>query len=55
MLVHNSRLPAWPCYTSDDPYFGSWKIVLVDGHRITVQCSPRLGGILVCSAQQLKH
>ena len=27
----------------------------MDGHLITVQCSPRLGGTLVCAAQQLKH
>ena len=27
----------------------------VDGHRITVRCSPRLGGTLVCAAQHLKR
>ena len=27
----------------------------MDGHRITVRCSPRLGGTLVCAAQQLKR
>ena len=55
MLVHHSRLPAWPHSTSDDPYFGTYKILSVDGHRITVRCSPRLGGTLVCAAQHLKH
>ena len=55
VLVHHSRLPAWPRSTSDDPYFGPYKILLVDGHRITVQCSPRLGGTLVCAAQHLKR
>ena len=55
MLVHHSRLPAWPCSTSDDPYFGPYKILSVDGHRITVRCSLRLGGNLVCAAQPLKH
>ena len=44
VLVHHSRLPAWPRSTSDDPYFGPYKILSVDGHRITVRCSPRLGG-----------
>ena len=55
MLVHHSRLLAWPRSTSDDPYFGPYKILSVDGHRITVRCSPRLGGTLVCAAQQLKR
>ena len=55
VLVHHSRLPAWPRPTSDDPYFGPYKILSVDGHRITVRCSPRLGGTLVCAAQQVKR
>ena len=54
-LVHHSQLPAWPHSTSDDPYFGPYKILSVDGHRIIVRCSPRLGGTLVCVAQQLKR
>ena len=55
MLVHHSRHPAWPRSTSDDAYFGPYKILSVDGHRITVRCFPRLGGTLVCAAQQLKR
>ena len=55
VLVPNSRLPAWPRSTSDDSYFGPYKIPSVDGHRITVRCSPRLGGSLWCAAQQLKR
>ena len=55
MLVHHCRLPAWPRSTSDDPYFGRYKILSGDGHRITVWCSPRLGGTLVCAAQRLKQ
>ena len=51
LLVHHSRLPAWPHSTRDDPYFGPYKILSVDGHRITVRCSRRLGGTLVCAAQ----
>ena len=55
VLVHHSRLPAWPRSTSDDPYFGPYKILSVDGHCITVRCSPRVGGTLVCAAQDLKR
>ena len=55
MLVHHSRLPAWRCSSSDEPYFGTYKILSVDGHRITVRCSPRLGGTLVWAPQQLKR
>ena len=55
VLVHHSRLPAWPRSTSDDPYFRPYKILIVDGHRITVPSSPGLGGTLECAAQQLKN
>ena len=55
VLLHHSRLPAWPRSTSDDPYFGSYKILPLDGHGITVRCSPRLGGTVVCAGQQLKR
>ena len=43
VLVHHNRLRAWPRSTSDDPYFGPYKNLTVDGHRITVRCSPRQG------------
>ena len=55
MLVHHSQLPVWPRSTSDDPYFGPYKILSGDGHRITVRCSPQLRGTLVCAAQQFKR
>ena len=55
VLVHHIRLPAWPRSTRDDLYFGPYKILSADGHRISVRCSPRLGGTLVCAAQQLKR
>ena len=55
LLVHHSRPPAWPRSTSDDPYFGPYKILAVDGHRITVRCSLRLGGTVMCAAEQLKR
>ena len=55
VLVHHSRLPAWPRSTSDVPYFGPYKIPSVDGHRITVRPSPRLGepGVRCSTAQAL--
>ena len=55
VLVHHSRLAAWPRSTSHDPYFGPYTIPSVDGQRITVRSSPRLGGTLVCAAQHLKR
>ena len=54
VLVHHSWLTAWQRSTSVDPYFGPYKILSVDGHRVTVRYSPRLGRTLVCAAQQLK-
>ena len=55
VLVHHSRLPVWPRPTSDDPYFRPYKILSVDGHRITVRCSSCPGGTLVWAAQHLKR
>ena len=55
VLVHHSQLRAWARSTSHDPYFGPYKILSVDGHRITVWCCPQSGGSLVCAAQQLKR
>ena len=43
VLVHRSRLPAWPSSTRDDLCDGPYKILSAQGHCITVQCSPRLG------------
>ena len=55
VLVHHSPVPAWPCPTSDGPYFGPHKILSLDGHRMKMRCSPQLGRTLVCAAQQLKR
>ena len=55
MLVHHMKLLAWPCFSSDDPYFWPYKVLSVDGWSITVRCSSRLGGTLVCAARQQKH
>ena len=37
------------------PTFRPYNILSVNGHRITVRDSPRLGGILVCAAHQLNR
>ena len=44
VLVHHSRLPSWPRNCLRDPYFGPYRIIRIDGSRIHVRCSPRLGG-----------
>ena len=55
VLVHNPRLPSWPRYRLPDPYFGLYRIIRIDGTRIHVRCSPRLGGELLCAPKQLRH
>ena len=55
MLVHDSRLPTWPRNCLQDPYFGPYHIVKIDGSRIHVRCSSRLGGELLCAPKQLRH
>ena len=44
VLVHHSRLPSWPRNCLQDPYFGPYRNIKIDGSRIHVRCSPRLGG-----------
>ena len=55
VLVHHSRLPTWPRNCLQDPYFGPYRINTIDGSRIYVRCSPRLGGELLCAPKQVKH
>ena len=55
VLVHHSRLPSWPRNCLQDPYFGRYRIIRIDGSRIHVRCSPRLGGELLCAPKQLRH
>ena len=55
VLVHHSRLPSWPRNCLQDPYFGPCRIIRIDGSRIHVRCSPRLGGELLCAPKQLRH
>ena len=55
VLVHHSRLPTWPRKCLQDPYFGPYRIIRIDGSRIHVTCSPLLGGELLCAPKQLRH
>ena len=55
VLVHHSRLPSWPRNCLQDPYFGPYGIIRIDGSRIHVRCSPRLGGELLCAPKQFRH
>ena len=55
VLVHHSRLPTWPRNWLQDPFFGPYRIIKIDGSRIHVRCSPRLGGELTCAPKQLRH
>ena len=55
VLVHHSRLPSWSCNCLRNPYFGPYHIIRIDGSRIRVRCSPRLGGELLCAPKQLSH
>ena len=40
VLVHQSRLPTLPRSCLQDPYFGPYRIIKIDGSRIHVRCSP---------------
>ena len=55
VLVHHSRLPTWPRNCLQDPYFGPYRIIKIDGSSIHVGRSPRLGGELLCAPKKVKH
>ena len=55
LLVHHLRLPTWPRNCLQDPFFAPYRIIRVDGSRIHVRCSRRLGGELLCAPKQLRH
>ena len=54
VLVHHRGVPAWPRSTSDDHYFGPYKILSMDGDRSAV-FSPTRGdpGVRCSTAQAL--
>ena len=53
--MHHSRLPSRPRNGLQDPYFGPYPIIRIDGSRIHVRCRPTLGGELLCAPKQLGH
>ena len=53
--VHHLQLPTWPRNCLQDPYFGPYRIIKIDGSRMHVRCSPRLGAELLCAPKQLRH
>ena len=55
VLVHHSRLPSWPRNCLQNPYFGPYRIIKIDGSRIHARCSPRLGGELLYAPKQLRQ
>ena len=55
MLVGHAQLPSWPSDCLHKPCFGSYNIIGIDGSRIHVRCSPRVGGELLCAPKQLRH
>ena len=55
VLVYHPRLPSWPRNCLQDPPSGPYRIIRIDGSRIHVRCSPRLGGELLCVPEQLRH
>ena len=55
VLVHHSQLPTWPRNCLQDPFFGRYRIIKIDGSTIHVRCSPRLGGELLRAPKQLRH
>ena len=54
-MVQHSRPTSWPRNRLQDPYFGPYRIIRIDGSRIHVRCSPRLRGELLCAPKQLRH
>ena len=55
VLVHHSRVPSLPRNCLQDPYYGPYRIIRIDGSRTNVRCSPGLGGELLCAPKQLTH
>ena len=55
MLVRHSRLSSWPRNRLGDLFFGPYRIIKINGSRIHVWCSLRLGGELLHAPKQPGH
>ena len=55
VLVHHSDPPSWPRNCLQDPFFGHYGIIRIDGSRIHVRCSASLGGELLCAPNQFRQ
>ena len=55
VLVHHLQLPSWPHNCLQDPFFGPYRIIKIEGSTIHVRCSRRLGGELLCAPKQPRH
>ena len=55
MLVHHLRLSKGPRKCLQDPYFEPYRIIKIDGSRVHLSCSPRLGGELLSAPKQVRH
>ena len=55
VLVHHAQLPSWPRNCLQDRFFGPYSIVTINGSRIHVRCSHRLGSELLCAPKQPRH
>ena len=47
VLLHHSQIPFWPCTFLQDPYFGPYRIIRMNGSRIHVR--------ILCAPKQLRH
>ena len=55
VLVHHTQLPSWPRNCLQDAYFRPYHIIRMDGSRIHVGCSSRLGAQLLSAPKQSRH
>ena len=55
VLVHHLQLSTWPRNCLQDPSFRPYRISKINGSRIHVRCSPRLGRELLCAPKELRH
>ena len=55
VFAHHSQSPSLAPVCLQDPLFGPHRMRRIDGSRIHVRCSPRLGGELMCAPNETRH